>query len=337
MSHDNLHEPSVTQTRKVDDLKGHLEIEDRGATLIVRVDGGPHALFGAEIASQLEKLVDRVEHDPRVHAVVITGTHPQRFISHADVRWLQEGGAATPSVGQRGAAAIVRAAEIADRTRVLEPVIRKTPLQGAVQLDRLHARFLQMNGSGVIFIAALNGSALGLGAELAWACDMCVMADGDFFIGHPEVLLGINPGGGGTQRLTRLIGTHRSLVAILEGKPFTPAEALATGAVDELVPQDRVVTRATELAEYFGSRPKGAVSAIKKSVYFGGSMSLSEGLHVERTEFLIADQSKDAQDLMIDYLATTDAIGELPLYHSDTYARALESGRVPRRHSTGGA
>jgi hypothetical protein len=126
MSHDNLHERSATQTRKFDDLKGHLEIEDRGVTLIVRVDGGPHALFGAGIASQLEKLVDRVEHDPRVHAVVITGTHPQRFISHADVRWLQEGGAATPSMGQRGASAIPRAAEIADRTRVLEPVIRKT-------------------------------------------------------------------------------------------------------------------------------------------------------------------------------------------------------------------
>jgi enoyl-CoA hydratase/carnithine racemase len=55
-----------------------------------------------------------------------------------------------------------------------------------------------MNGNGVIFVAALNGSALGLGAEFAWACDLRVMADGDFFIGHPEVLLGINPGGGGT-------------------------------------------------------------------------------------------------------------------------------------------
>jgi len=188
-----------------------------------------------------------------------------------------------------------------------------------------------MNGSGVTFIAALNGSALGLGAELAWACDLRVMADGNFFIGHPEVLLGINPGGGGTQRLSRLIGTHRSLVAILEGKPFTSAEALANGAVDELVPQDKVVARAAELAEHFGSRPKGAVAAVKRSVYFGGSMSLPEGLHVERTEFLVTDQSKDAQDLMIDYLATTDATGELPLYNPDTYARALESGRVPGR------
>jgi enoyl-CoA hydratase/carnithine racemase len=317
--------------------KGRLEVEDRGAVLIVRVDGGPHGLFGLDIANQLEELVDRVDRDPSVHAVVLTGAHPERFVSHADVRWLQEGGAAVPALGRRGAAAVARVARIADRARVLEPVVRRTPLWGAVQQDRLHATFLRMNASGTIFIAALNGSALGLGAELAWACDLRVMADGEFFIGHPEVLLGINPGGGGTQRLTRLIGTHRSLVAILEGKPFTPAEALANGAVDEVVPQDDVVRRATELAEHFGSRPKGAVAAVKRAVYFGGSMSLSEGLHVERTEFLIADQSKDAQDLMIDYLATTEATGELPLYNPDTYARALESGRVPGRRSTNGA
>ena len=187
-----------------------------------------------------------------------------------------------------------------------------------------------MNASGVIFVAALNGSALGLGAEFAWACDLRVMADGEFFIGQPEVLLGINPGGGGTQRLTRLIGTHRSLVAILEGKPFTPAQALANGAVDEVVAPDDVVTRATELAEHFGKRPRGAVAAIKRAVYFGGSMSLPEGLHVERTEFLQTDQSDVGQELMLDYLATTEATGELPLYRPDTYAQALESGRVPR-------
>ena len=318
--------------------KGHLEVEDRGAVLIVRVDGGPHGLFGLDIANQLQELVDRVEGDPSVHAVVLTGAHPERFVSHADVRWLQEGGAAVPALGRRGAAAVARVARIADRARVLlEPVVRRTPLWGAVQLDRMHATFLRMNASGTIFIAALNGSALGLGAELAWACDLRVMAEGDFFIGHPEVLLGINPGGGGTQRLTRLIGTHKSLVAILEGKPFTPAEALANGAIDEVVPRDDVVPRASELAEHFGSRPKGAVAAVKRAVYFGGSMSLSEGLHVERTEFLIADQSKEAQDLMLDYLASTEATGELPLYNPDTYARALESGRVPGRRSTNGA
>src|SRR5213592_2760107 len=233
---------------------GHLEIEDRGAVLIVRVDGGPHGLFGLDIAKQLEELVDRVDRDPSVHAVIFTGAHPERFVSHADVRWLQEGGAAVPSLG------------------------------------RLHATFLRMNGSGVIFVAALNGSALGLGAEFAWACDLRVMADGDIFIGQPEVLLGIMPGGGGSQRLPRLIGTHKALVAILEGKPFTPAQALANGAVDDVVAPDEVVSRAAELAEYFGRRTKGSVEAIKRSVYFGGSMSLAEGLHVERTEFFPTDQ-----------------------------------------------
>src|SRR5215204_6149986 len=258
--------------------KGHLEVEDRGAVLIVRVDGGPHGLFGLDIANQLEELVDRVEGDPSVHAVVLTGAHPERFVSHADVRWLQEGGAAVPALGRRGAAAVARVARIADRARVLEPLVRRTPLWGAVQQDRLHATFLRMNASGTIFIAALNGSALGL-----------------------------------------------------------PAEALANGAVDEVVARDDVLTRASELAEHFGSRPKGAVGAVKRAVYFGGSMSLSEGLHVERTEFLIADQSKDAQDLMLDYLATTEATGELPLYNPGTYARALESGRVPGCRSTNGA
>ncbi len=77
------------------------------------------------------------------------------------------------------------------------------------------------------FVAALNGSALGLGAEFAWANDLRVMANGDFVIGRPEVLLGIMPSRAGTQRLTRLIGMHQSLVAIHEGKPSTPDQALA--------------------------------------------------------------------------------------------------------------
>lgn len=311
--------------------QGHLDVEDRGAVLIVRVDGGPHGLFGLDVAEGLEVLVDRVDRDPGIRAVVFTGAHPDRFVSHADVRWLQEGGAAVPSLGRRGAAAVVRMARGVDRTRAVEPVVRRTPLRGALELDRLHATFLRMNSSGVIFVAALNGSALGLGAEFAWACDLRVMADGDFFIGQPEVLLGIMPGGGGTQRLTRLVGTHRSLLAILEGKPFTPAEALAAGAVDDVVPQDEVLRRATELAEHFGARSKTSIAAIKRAVYLGGSMSLAQGLHVERAEFLVQDQSADGQRLMLDYLEATEATGELPLYDPDVYAQALATGSVPRR------
>jgi len=312
-----------------EEVRGNLEIEDRGAVLVARVDGGPLGLFGNDIAEQLDALVDRAERDPNVHAVVFTGTHPERFVSHAEVRWLQEGGAKIPSVNVAGASALARTAKGVNLAGGFQSMLGKTPLWPAVQLERLHETFLKMNRSGVIFVAALNGSALGLGAEFSWANDLRVMADGDYFIGQPEVLLGIMPGGGGTQRLPRLVGTHRSLVAILEGKPFTPAEALAIGAVDDVVPQEKVLDRAIELAEHFGSRTKQSVAAIKRAVYFGGSMSLTDGLHVERAEFLTTALSKAGQELMLDYMATTEADGELPMYSPGVYAEALAAGTVP--------
>ena len=312
-----------------EEVRGSIAVEDRGAVLVARIDGGPLGLFGNDIAEQLDALVERADGDPNIHAVVFTGTHPERFVSHAEVRWLQEGGAKVPSVGVKGAAALAHTAKGVNRAGGLQALLGKTPLWPAVQLERVHQTFLKMNRSGVIFVAALNGSALGLGAEFSWANDLRVMADGDFFIGQPEVLLGIMPGGGGTQRLTRLVGTHRSLVAILEGKPFTPAEALALGAVDDVVPQNQVLARAVELAEHFGSRTKGSIAAIKRSVYFGGSMSLTDGLHVERAEFLTTALSKVGQELMLDYMATTEATGELPLYSPGIYAEALETGTVP--------
>ena len=81
----------------------------------------------------------------------------------------------------------------------------------------MHETFLRMNRCGAVFIAALNGSALGIGSELALACDYRLMADGDHVIGQPEILLGFPPGGGGTQRLVRLVGTHQGLKRMLDG------------------------------------------------------------------------------------------------------------------------
>jgi enoyl-CoA hydratase/carnithine racemase len=131
--------------------------------------------------------------------------------------------------------------------------------------------------------------------------------------------------------LTRLIGTRQSLAAILEGKPFTPAEALALGAVDEVVAQDKVLERSIERAEYLSLRSKKSLGAIKRSVYFGSSMSLSDGLQFEHAEFLVIDQSKEAQQLMLEYIATTEATGELPLLDRKTYDRALSTGRISAR------
>ena len=134
---------------------------------------------------------------------MITGTHPERFVAHANLRWLQEGGAASPTVGPRGAAAVVHTARATRAVAGVRKLADRTPLSGAMELLDVHETFLRMNRCGAVFVAALNGSALGIGSELALACDYRLMAAGDHVIGQPEILLGFPPGGGGTQRLVR--------------------------------------------------------------------------------------------------------------------------------------
>lgn len=308
---------------------GRIEIENRGSVLIARLEGGPMGMFGEGTATDLYALLDRVESDKRIDAVVFTGTHPGRFVGHADVRWLQEGGKATPKMGRGAASAVCRTATAARKTPGVSTLAAVTPLHGAIELDRLHDAFLRMNKCGVIFIAALNGSALGLGSEFAQACDMRLMADGDYFIGQPEVLLGFNPGGGGTQRLPRLVGNHRALLIMLEGKPLPPAKALEIGYIDEIVAPDLLLERAVEVATYLGKRTRGAREAIKNAVYIGGSASLEEGLHVERTEFLKVLPTQHAQQLMLGYMAATDSGGDLPLYQPETFTASIADGRFP--------
>jgi enoyl-CoA hydratase/carnithine racemase len=307
---------------------GHIDVENHGAVLVARIDGGPHALFDAALTKQLKELVDRADRDPNIHAVVFTGTHPDRFLSHSDVTWLQQGGVGFPPINTRIAGIVSRMARLINKVPIVRTLAGMTRLKTLLQLDSFHATFLKMNASGTIFVAALNGSALAVGAEFAWACDLRIMADGDFVIGLSEVLLGLTPGGGGSQRLPRLIGTQQSLVTILEGKPFTPAEALALGAIDEVVPQNKVLARAIERAEYLSLRSKQSIGAIKRSIYFGSSLPLEEGLQLEHAEFLVRDQSKEAQERMLAYIAATEASGELPLLNRETYARALSTGRV---------
>ena len=307
---------------------GHIDIETRGPVLVARIDGGPHALFDVAIAKDLKDLVDRADKDPNIRAVVFTGTHPDRFLSHADVSWLQQGGVGFPPINTRIAGLVARFATAINKTPGIRTIAHKTQLKTLLQLDSIHATFLKMNASGTIFIAALNGSALAIGAEFAWACDVRIMADGDYVIGLSEVLLGLTPGGGGSQRLPRLIGTQQTLSAVLEGKPFTPAEALELGAVDEVVPQQDVLARAIERAEYLSLRAKGSLGAIKRSIYFGSSLPLKEGLQYEHAEFLVRDQQKEAQQRMLGYIADSKATGELALLNPEKYAEALRAGQI---------
>lgn len=312
----------------------HLAVDTSEGVAVVTLDCGPLGVLDYALVEELSRLVGAAHADPSVRAVVFTGAHPSRFISHADIRMLQEGGRHLPRMSRRTLSLFVRIASALRKSSRFERWAHRTPLAGAFKLDRFHDTLLRMNASGVVFVAALNGSALGVGAEFAWACDVRVMTDDDdCFIGQPEVLLGFNPGGGGTQRLSRLIGGHRALIAMLEGRPLTPPQALDAGAIDELAPPGDVVLRAVSWARDLGSRPKDAIEAIKRSVYFGGSMELSDGLRTERAEFMNTLGSDRAQSIMNTYMRTTETAGELPLYDSATYERALRTGQLPNSTS----
>jgi enoyl-CoA hydratase len=287
-------------------MPGSVNVEQRGRVLLATLDNPPHALMDTAMVDGLEALAERVARDGSVDGVVLTGAHPDRFVAHYDVGELLAGAQAGPHVA---------------------PGVARTPAAGLVALERFGDILLSLERSAAVWVAALNGSAMGGGSELALACDVRLMADGDHGIGQPEVLLSFPPGGGGTQRLTRMIGTARALRVVLDGGPLSPRAAADLGIVDRVVDADELVDAAIAEAARLGSRTRTAVRACKRAVYEGGSLPLPDGLRLERAEFLSALGSPEAVEAMRAYLAALERSGELPLYDRGAREAALERGR----------
>src|SRR5256885_834877 len=171
-----------------------------------------------------------------------------------------------------GASAVVQTARARRAVGAVRKLADRTPLGGAMELLDVHETFLRMNRCGAVFVAALNGSALGIGSELALACDYRLMAEGDHVIGQPEILLGFPPGGGGTQRLVRLVGTHQGLKRMLDRGGLAPEDAAEIGYVDEGLPADELIDHAIALAHRLAQRLKFTVAAVKRAAYIGGSL-----------------------------------------------------------------
>jgi enoyl-CoA hydratase len=150
-------------------------------------------------------------------------------------------------------------------------------------------------------IAAIRGYALGGGLEVALACDLRVAAD-TTRVGQPEILLGIIPGGGATQRLARLVGASRAKEMIWSGRQVKADEALAIGLVDRVVPADDVLDNALEWARSFASGAVAAMSLAKRAIDDGIERSLVEGLDIEADRFADAFATNDAAVGIASYL-----------------------------------
>ncbi|PHX61511.1 MAG: enoyl-CoA hydratase [Actinobacteria bacterium] len=154
----------------------------------------------------------------------------------------------------------------------------------ALKSGDLQSAFTAIANIPVPTIAAVTGYALGGGCELALCCDLRVAGD-NAKLGQPEVLLGIIPGAGGTQRLSRLIGPSRAKDLIFSGRFVGAEEAMRIGLVDRVVAPDYVYTEAMAWAEQFAGGSAVALAAAKRAINFGLEVDLNTGLEIERGEF----------------------------------------------------
>jgi enoyl-CoA hydratase len=150
-------------------------------------------------------------------------------------------------------------------------------------------------------IAAINGDCMGGGYELSLACDFRLAADGPYQIGLPEAVLGILPGGSGTQRLPRLVGRGKALEVMLFGNVYSPRDAERMGMVNRVLAPDTLMAFAMGWARTLAKRSPRAVGAIKRAVYLGADLPLAEGLYIERAEMRDVMCTEDARTTMNAY------------------------------------
>lgn len=144
-------------------------------------------------------------------------------------------------------------------------------------------------------LAAINGFAFGGGCELAMATTLRIAAD-VAKLGQPEIKLGVIPGYGGTQRLTRLVGKGRALELCLTGRTISATEAQQWGLVNEVVTSDQLIPRANEILESIITLAPLAAQGIMNAIHYGADMTLADALHLEAVQFGLACASKDKKE-----------------------------------------
>jgi enoyl-CoA hydratase len=233
------------------------------------------------MVAELRALAGEVEGDADVRVLVLTGGVEGIFITHYDVGELS------------GASDVARERE----------------LFGAGELHGMHQALLALQRLSKPVIAAINGTAMGGGCELALACDFRYMAKGGV-IGLPEVRVGILPGAGGTQRMTRLIGVAKALELMLLGDVLDAEGAERVGLVHKAVEPARLMLEVLALAGELAKRPPLSVALIKKCVLEGSDLRLLDALRLEQDAFWQTMRSDDASRLMRGYLKSERPLNE---------------------------
>ena len=155
-------------------------------------------------------------------------------------------------------------------------------------------------------IAAVHGYALGGGLELAMGADFRFLAD-DARVGQPEIQLGLIPGAGGTQRLSRIVGYQRAKELVLTGRQVDAREALEIGLADQVLPSAELLAATLDAAREWAIKPTRAIAAAKKALNTGFGQPVSEGLLIERDAFNESFNTEDAREGVAAFIAKREA------------------------------
>lgn len=221
-----------------------------GAVGIVFINNPPVNALNAKVMVELNRVIDQLEKNNELRAVILAGAGNKAFVAGADIK---------------------------EFPNLKEATGRELSLNG-------HAIFSRLENLKIPVICAIHGYALGAGLELALACDIRI-ADEQALLGMPEVTLGIIPGYGGTQRLPRLVGLGKAKELIFSGESINAEEAYRIGLIDKLVPLGKALNEAKLLADKIATRGPLAVSKAKSAVNLGFDTTLDEGIKIEAKYF----------------------------------------------------
>ena len=241
--------------------------EPAAAVALITIDR-PEALnaLNAAVMDGLLVALRRLDADAACRAIVLTGAGSRAFAAGADIKAMA--GATPDTIGAVGR----------------------------------FERWAELREIGLPIVAAVRGLALGGGCELAMACDLIVAGD-DARFGQPEIKLGVIPGAGGTQRLTRALGKARAMALILTGDTIDAREADARGLVSLVVPAEETLDRALELAGRIAAMPAFATRAAKAAINAAYELPMREGLAAEQRAFFELFATPDQVEGMAAFIA----------------------------------